>query len=65
MSESIMKIVISRIFLLLFIQKAESAECLIKPGFGLSEYDDSILIETQPSGSFDLGGCKTSCDKEV
>ena len=60
---SLMKMLIFRLCLLLLIRKAESAECLPKPGFGL--YGDEILVEIQPSGNFDLDGCKTICDEAV
>ena len=60
-----LKMLIFPLCLLLSIRKAESAECLLKYGFGLNKYVTSILVETQPSGTFDLNGCKTSCDKEV
>ena len=67
-----MKMVIFRIFLLIFIQKTESAKCLLKFGFGLKEdvypklvQFNPILAETQSSDSFDLDGCKTSCEETV
>ena len=60
---SLMKMLIFRLCLLLLIRKAESAECLPKPGFGL--YGSAILVETQPSGALDLDGCKTSCGEAV
>ena len=66
---SLMKMLIFRLCLLLLTGKAESAECLLKYGVGLNEYVDPklapVLAETQPSGTFNLGSCKTSCDKMV
>ena len=58
---------IFRLCLILLIRKAESAECLLKYGYGPSKDPKlaPILAETQPSGTFNLDSCKTSCDKMV
>ena len=60
---SLMKMLFFRLCLLLLIRKAESAECLLKYGFGL--YGEGILVETQPSGTLDLDRCQKSCDEAV
>ena len=59
----LMKMIIFRLFLLLLTGRAESAQCLRKPGFGL--YGEGILVDIQPSGLYDLDGCETICEEAV
>ena len=63
------KMLIFRFCLLLLIRKTESALiCLLKYGFGPKYgygFEASIPVVAQPSGSLDLGGCRTRCEKMV
>ena len=52
------------LFLLLLTGKAESGECLLKYGFGLSQDEPPIFADAQPSVTLDLDGCKTICDED-
>ena len=60
---AVMKILIFQTFVLLLNSKTSSAECLHKPGFGLSEDILSIPVDPQPSGPGDLESCKRICDE--
>ena len=60
-----MKMLIFRICLLLSIRKAESSGCIFKYGFGLDDGWVSKPVDTQPSATVDLVGCKTMCDQMV
>ena len=59
----LMQMIIFRLFFLLLTGRAESAECLRKPGFGL--YGEGILDDIQPTGPSDFDGCETSCGNAV
>ena len=57
---------IFQLCLILLMRKAESSECLHKPGFGLSKPAyNKFRIKTQPFGPVDLDSCKTNCDEMV
>ena len=59
-----MKMILLKLFSLLLIHKAESAGCLLKPGFGLDK-GYKLVNYWKSSLPINLGECQAQCDSTV
>ena len=60
----VMKMILFQLCSLLLIHKAESAGCLLKPGFGLEEGHKLVNYWKSPL-PINVSECQTQCDNTV